>query len=114
MQSILQEQLGNMDVYLFDQIMKGRLNETKTILDAGCGSGRNLYYFIKNHFDVYGIDSSEEAIDSIRSMYQSIAPFGGQGNFTIENIENLPFEDLQMDTVVLQCSSSFCSRQQSF
>ena len=28
------EQLGNIDIYLFDQLLKGRIDHTKRILDA--------------------------------------------------------------------------------
>jgi len=35
----LQEQFGQIDIYLFDQILKGRIAPGMRILDAGCGSG---------------------------------------------------------------------------
>jgi len=42
------EAFGNMDVYLFDQLLKGNILPSHKIIDIGCGSGRNLYYFLKN------------------------------------------------------------------
>ena len=45
--STLQEQFGHIDIYLFDQLLKGRISPGMRILDAGCGSGRNLVYFLR-------------------------------------------------------------------
>lgn len=52
----IQELIGNTDIYLLDQIMKGRYTPGERILDAGCGNGRNLVWFLKNDFDVYAVD----------------------------------------------------------
>ena len=43
----LQEQFGQIDIYLFDQLLRGRIPPGSRILDAGCGSGRNLVYFLR-------------------------------------------------------------------
>ena len=42
--------LGNIDIYLLDQILKDRFKKSFKILDAGCGEGRNLIYFVRNGF----------------------------------------------------------------
>ncbi|WP_332912670.1 hypothetical protein [Algoriphagus boritolerans] len=42
----LNQLLGNVDIYLLDQILKGRFSKEMKILDAGCGEGRNAVYFI--------------------------------------------------------------------
>jgi len=68
MQNNLQEYFGNIDIYLFDQLLKGRFNTCKTILDVGCGSGRNLIYFLRQSVDVYGIDSSPDAIAEVKKL----------------------------------------------
>ena len=52
----LQELFGSIDIYLFDQLLKGRLVPGMRVLDAGCGSGRNLVYFLRNGFEVFGVD----------------------------------------------------------
>ncbi len=35
----LNKEIGNIDIYLLDQILKGRYQQTHRILDAGCGFG---------------------------------------------------------------------------
>ena len=42
----LQEQFGPIDIYLFDQLLRGRIVPGMRIFDAGCGSGRNLVYLL--------------------------------------------------------------------
>jgi tellurite methyltransferase len=43
----LYEQFGSIDIYLFDQLLRGRIAPGMRILDAGCGSGRNLVYLLR-------------------------------------------------------------------
>ena len=51
----LREQFGDIDVYLFDQLLRGRIVSGKKVLDAGCGSGRNLIFLMRAGFDVWGV-----------------------------------------------------------
>ena len=46
----IREEFGDIDIYLFDQLLKGRLDASMSLLDAGCGGGRNLYYFLRNGY----------------------------------------------------------------
>jgi tellurite methyltransferase len=66
--STLQEQFGPIDIYLFDQLLKGPISPGMRILDAGCGSGRNLVYFLREGYEVYAADSDPQAVDSVRSL----------------------------------------------
>jgi tellurite methyltransferase len=43
----LQEQFGPIDIYLFDQLLRGRIARGMRVLDAGCGYGRNLVYLLR-------------------------------------------------------------------
>ncbi len=38
-QNNLQQLYGNIDIYLFDQLLKGRFDGSNKVLDAGCGGG---------------------------------------------------------------------------
>ena len=61
----IQKLLGQTDIYLLDQIMKGRYSAADKILDAGCGTGRNMHWFLQNNFEVYAIDTNEEIINQL-------------------------------------------------
>ena len=73
---------GNIDLFLFDQLLKGRFRDKKSILDAGCGEGRNLSYFINNDFQVTGIDTNQEALTYARLVFK------GKGHFINTSIES--------------------------
>ena len=70
----LQEKFGPIDIYLFDQLLKGRITQGMRILDAGCGSGRNLVYFLREGYEVCASDSDPTAVDAIRSLARRLAP----------------------------------------
>jgi tellurite methyltransferase len=96
----LQEQFGGIDVYLFDQLLKGRFDPSMRILDAGCGSGRNLVYFLRAGFDVCGVDTSPEAIAHVRALARALAPQLPEENFRRETVERMSFEDESFDAVL--------------
>jgi len=89
----LQEQFGQIDIYLFDQILKGHISPEMRILDAGCGGGRNLVYFLREGYDIFAADADERAVDTVRSMAHRFAPALPASNFRIEALEQMSFED---------------------
>src|SRR5271169_1106962 len=96
----LQEQFGQIDIYLFDQLLKGRISPGMRILDAGCGSGRNLVYLLREGYEVYGADSDERSIESVRSLARTLAPVLPPTNFRVESIERMSFNDAWADVVI--------------
>ena len=60
---------SGMDIYLLDQLMKGSIDKRMKILDAGCGEGRNLVYFLRNDFNVDGIDPKEDCIQRLKERF---------------------------------------------
>jgi len=96
----LQEQFGQIDIYLFDQLLKGRISPGMRILDAGCGSGRNLVYFLREGYEVYAADSNGKAVDSVRSLARMLAPALPESNFRVEAVEHMSFDDACADVVV--------------
>ena len=96
----LQEQFGQIDIYLFDQLLKGRISPGMRILDAGCGSGRNLVYLLREGYEVYGADSDAQAVDSVRSLARKLAPALPASNFRVEAVEHMSFEDACADVVI--------------
>ena len=62
----LQEQFGEIDIYLFDQLLRGRVALGLRILDTGCGSGRNLVYLLRRGYKVFGVDQDPTSVDHVR------------------------------------------------
>jgi SAM-dependent methyltransferase len=87
----LQEWFGGIDIYIFDQLLKGRFVPGMRVLDAGCGSGRNLVYFLRSGYEVFGVDESEEAIAQVRRLAAALAPQLPAENFRVGTIEKLSF-----------------------
>jgi tellurite methyltransferase len=96
----LQEQCGPIDIYLFDQLLKGRISPGMRILDAGCGSGRNLVYFLREGYQVYAADSDSQAVDAVRSLARRLAPTLPPSNFRVEPVEHMSFDRACADVVV--------------
>ncbi|MDX1349385.1 MAG: class I SAM-dependent methyltransferase [Putridiphycobacter sp.] len=65
--------IQGIDLYLLDQILKGNLNYKLQVLDAGCGSGRNLIALDNLGFDVTGFDPNPDIIDSLRLQLPHMA-----------------------------------------
>lgn len=96
----LQEQFGQIDIYLFDQLLKGRIAPGMRIVDAGCGGGRNLIYLLREGYDVYGADMDEPSIERVRSFAAKFAPSLPLSNFRVEPVERMSFEDNFADVVI--------------
>ena len=96
----LQQQFGGIDIYLFDQLLKGRITSEMRVLDAGCGSGRNLIYFFRSGFNTSGVDQSSEAIAQIQSLAAQLAPHLPIDNFRADAIEQMSFSDAKFDVVI--------------
>jgi tellurite methyltransferase len=105
----LQEQFGGVDVYLFDLLLKGRFEPGMRVLDAGCGSGRNLVYFMREGFDVCGVDVSPDAVAHVRSLARALAPLLPEENFRREPVERMSFEDESFDAVLSSAVLHFAS-----
>jgi SAM-dependent methyltransferase len=96
----LQEWFGQIDIYLFDQLLKNRFNPRMRLLDAGCGGGRNLIYFLRDGYDVCGVDESREAINHVRKLASALAPHLPMDNFRVEPVEKMSFADASFDVVI--------------
>ena len=92
----IHELIGNTDIYLLDQIMKGRYMPSEKILDAGCGNGRNLIWFLKNDVEVYAVDRDAMAVRYLESLYPSF----NRKRLYVAEIERLPFRDNFFDHII--------------
>ena len=96
----LQEQFGQIDIYLFDQLLKGRITPGMRILDAGCGAGRNIVYFLREGYEVYGADADAETVEGVRALAAKLAPGLPASNFRVEPVESMSFDDACADVVI--------------
>jgi len=97
--SNLHEQFGQIDIYLFDQLLRGNITPGMRVLDAGCGSGRNLVYLLREGYDVFASDQNPAAIELTRA----IAPNLPANHFSVEPIEAISYADATFDVVI--CSA---------
>src|SRR5437879_3541511 len=100
MQNNLQQLYGDIDIYLFDQLLKGRYSNCYKVLDAGCGGGRNLVYFLNNGYDVYAIDSNPKVVEMVKELSLTLAPAIPLTNFQVTAVEDMPFGDAQFDLMI--------------
>jgi tellurite methyltransferase len=96
----LRDQFGDIDIYLFDQLLRGHLRPGMRVLDAGCGYGRNLVYLLREGFEVFAVDSEPGAIAAVRSLAARLAPTLPSTNFQVETVEAMTVPDRSMDAVI--------------
>jgi len=110
----IRETFGNIDIYLFDQLQKGRFEKGMKILDAGCGGGRNLYFLLKSGFDVSAVDHNPDAVNHVRLMAHESAPDLAAKNFQVSSVEAMPFPDSYFDWVISNAVLHFANDRDQF
>lgn len=110
----LREQFGDIDIYLFDQLLRGRIAPEMRIIDAGCGGGRNLVYLLRNGYDVAACDRDPGAVESVRAMASRLAPQLPGGNFRVEPVEAMSFPDGCADVVLASAVLHFAADDEQF
>ena len=99
----LTAQFGEIDIYLFDQLLRGRFEGRRRVLDAGCGHGRNLPYFLRTGFEVFAIDEDALAVAATRKLAATLAPKLPHDNIRQGALHVLPWSDGRMDAII--CSA---------
>lgn len=110
----LNKYLGNIDLYLLDQILKGEIRPDAKILDAGCGEGRNLIYFLNNGFEVEGIDQNEDAIRMLQFIIGSNYTHYPKKHFQVGQLSELPYTKSQFDYVICSAVLHFAQSEEHF
>ncbi len=110
----LQQQFGQIDIYVFDQILRGNITSDMTVLDAGCGYGRNLVYLLRMGCKVFALDASADAVAHVRNLAAEIAPTLPPDNFRAGVIEAMPFADASADVVLCNSVLHFARDEQHF
>ncbi|QGR00377.1 class I SAM-dependent methyltransferase [Paenibacillus psychroresistens] len=110
----LMEQIGDIDIYLLDQILKGRITKDMRILDAGCGSGRNLVYFLRNGYEVFAVDKSETAIRSVQLLGARLSQTWTNEHARVGTIEQMRFARESFDFVISNAVLHFAENELHF
>ena len=105
---------GGIDIYLFDQILRGRIQPNARILDAGCGNGRNIVYFMQAGYDVSAIDADAAAIASVRALAAELAPSLGADHFRAEPLAHSSFPDACAELVISSAVLHFAADEADF
>jgi SAM-dependent methyltransferase len=99
----VQEQFGQIDIYVFDQILRGNIATGMRVVDAGCGYGRNLVYLLREGCEVFALDANAEGVEHVRQLSASLETGLPEENFQVGAIETMPFADGMADVVM--CNS---------
>ena len=105
---------GGIDIYLFDQLQKDRFTPDMRVLDAGCGTGRNLVYFLRSGYEVFGVDRDATAVTCVRELLGDLSPSTPCGNFHVADIQALPFRAAEFDIVVCNAVLHFAVDESAF
>jgi tellurite methyltransferase len=106
----LRRDFGDIDIYLFDQLHRGRITKGMRILDAGCGRGRNLVYLIRQGFYVRGVDADPTAIETVRALARPTLP-DADARFSVAPVESMPFEEASFDVVISSAVLHFAANE---
>jgi SAM-dependent methyltransferase len=110
----LRAEFGDIDIYLFDQILRGRFDGRRRVLDAGCGAGRNLPYLLAHGFEVYAIDEDPAAVHATKKLAASLAPALPADNIRQGALHVLPWPDGRMDAVICSAVLHFARDRTQF
>ena len=110
----LREAFGEIDIYLFDQLLRGRFDGRRRLLDAGCGSGRNLPYFLRHGFDVRAVDLDAAAIRSVRRLVAATNPTLPLDQIHCGPLESLPWDGHTTDAIVCSAVLHFARDEDHF
>ncbi|WP_254059583.1 bifunctional 2-polyprenyl-6-hydroxyphenol methylase/3-demethylubiquinol 3-O-methyltransferase UbiG [Granulicella sp. L46] len=110
----LQEQFGQIDIYVFDQILRGNIAPDMRVLDAGCGYGRNLVYLLREGCEVFALDANPEGVAHVRALARELAPQLQSENFRVGMVEAMDFPDAFADVVICNSVLHFARDEQHF
>jgi SAM-dependent methyltransferase len=110
----LRSEFGDIDIYLFDQLLRQRIRPGMRIFDAGCGGGRNLVYVLRAGYEVRGIDADQSAVEATRRLAGALAPQLPPDSFRAEAIEQATIEDGWADVVVVSAVLHFAADDRHF
>ena len=108
------EQFGQIDIYVFDQILRGNIAAGMRILDAGCGYGRNLVYLLREGCEVFAVDADPEGVAHVRALAAELRPELPAENFRVRELDKLDFADGFADVVICNSVLHFARDERHF
>jgi SAM-dependent methyltransferase len=108
------DRFGQIDIYLFDQLLRGRVAPGMKIFDAGSGSGRNLVYLLREGYEIFAVDSDPRAIEALRRLAATLAPALPARNFRTECLEAVSLPDAIADFVISSAVLHFARDDRQF
>jgi SAM-dependent methyltransferase len=110
----LRREFGEIDIYLFDQLLRGRFDHRQRVLDAGCGAGRNLPYFLQRGFDVRAVDTDAGAIRAVRRLAALLSPALPADQIHCGPLDSLPWADGSTDAIICSAVLHFARDEGEF
>jgi len=110
----IQEQFGSIDIYVFDQILRGNIAPGMRVLDAGCGYGRNLVHLLRDGCEVFAMDADAGGVEHVRRLSASLGRELPADNFRVGTIEKMPFADGLADVVLCNSVLHFARDEDHF
>lgn len=110
----VQEQFGQIDIYVFDQILRGNIAAGMCVVDAGCGYGRNLVHLLREGCNVFAIDADPQGVEHVRQLSASLATGLPAENFVVGPVEHMPFPDACADVVICSAVLHFARDEDHF
>ena len=110
----VQEQFGQIDIYVFDQILRGNIAPGMRVLDAGCGYGRNLVHLLREGCEVFATDADADGVEHVRQLSASLMTGLPAENFQVGPIEQMRFPDGFADVVICNAVLHFAKDDRHF
>ncbi|MFZ1085057.1 MAG: class I SAM-dependent methyltransferase [Terracidiphilus sp.] len=110
----IQEQFGQIDIYVFDQILRGNIRAGMRVLDAGCGYGRNLVHLLREGCEVFALDEDAGGVEHVRQLSASLGTGLPAENFQVGLIAQMPFPDEFADVVLCNAVLHFARNEEDF
>lgn len=110
----VQEQFGQIDIYVFDQILRGNIVRGMRVLDAGCGYGRNLVHLLRQGCEIFALDASPDGVEHVRQLSASLGTGLPAENFQVGLVERMPFPDAFADVVICNSVLHFARDEDHF
>jgi len=110
----LQAHFGQIDIYVFDQILRGNITADMRVLDAGCGYGRNLVHLLREGCEIFALDADSSGVDHVRQLSAALNARLPAENFQVGLIEQMPFPDAFADVVLCNAVLHFARDEDHF